>query len=275
MCETCGCSLQPKPQIPFGADVQFSPRFAEPRQHSLEESGSLALLRGIMTANDQQAAKNRVLFQAGGTFVVNLMSSPGAGKTLLLESTVRRLKKNYRVAVIEGDLETENDANRIRAQGVAAVQIATGSACHLDADAIARAQQQLPKGPLDFLFIENVGNLVCPAAFDLGQHANIALLSTTEGDDKPLKYPVLFQKVDGLVLSKIELLQFFDDFSESQAIANFRRLANRSPVWSLSAKTGIGVDNWVNWLIDTRATLFQLRPSSSSPQSRVPDGAPS
>ncbi|WP_045855690.1 hydrogenase nickel incorporation protein HypB [Teredinibacter purpureus] len=262
MCETCGCTLKTRvltistfakstltksalkaPNRPLQAGEVLSPRQPSENQHSH------AVLHNIMSRNDEQAQRNRDRFSDNTLVCINIMSSPGSGKTTLLETTLQHLKNNFRIAVIEGDLETDNDATRIRAQGVEAIQITTGSACHLDAHYIAEAMSQLNLAELDLLFIENVGNLVCPAAFDLGQHANIALLSTTEGDDKPLKYPVLFQKIDGLVISKIELLDFFDDFSEIDAIENFRKLANNSPVWPLSAKTGRGISDWIAWLL--------------------------
>jgi len=244
MCDTCGCTLKATANNPLPANATLAPINAD-QNH--------ALLHSIMSSNDAQAEHNRQMLNDRGIFTVNLMSSPGAGKTRLLESTISALKNHCRIAVIEGDLETENDAERIRAQGVDAVQITTGSACHLDAHYIHDALHQLPLEKIDLLFIENVGNLVCPAAFDLGQNTNIAMLSVTEGDDKPLKYPVMFQKVDGLVISKIELLKHFDDFELQRAENNFRKLANHSPVWPLSAKTGANLESWLNWLVDHQA----------------------
>lgn len=267
MCETCGCTLKPhKAQaIKTGSLLQPADELrhhhdqnqqSKSQQHQNQKrqselSSSHDVLQNIMDANDSMARDNRLLLNKHGVFTLNLMSSPGAGKTRLLEATIKRLKKNMTIAVIEGDLETENDANRIRSQGVTAVQITTGSACHLDAHYIHDALLQLPLKDIDLLFIENVGNLVCPAAFDLGQDANIALLSTTEGDDKPLKYPVMFQKIDGLVISKLELLEFFDDFAVRAAESNLRKLANHSPVWPLSAKTGEGLEVWLDWLTES------------------------
>lgn len=246
MCETCGCSLKSQVHAPIPKDTTLS----YTQQQKSINAQSHDLLHNIMSNNDAQAAHNRETLNRHHIIAINLMSSPGAGKTTLLETTIAELKSQYRIAVIEGDLETENDANRIRKQGVVAIQITTGSACHLDAHFIHHALDQLDLAHLDLIFIENIGNLVCPAAFDLGQHQNIAMLSVTEGDDKPLKYPVMFQKVDGLILSKTELLTYFDDFSREEAIGNFRKLANQSPVWSLSAKSGEGIDAWLAWLKD-------------------------
>ena len=152
------------------------------------------------------------------------------------------------MAVIEGDLETENDAERIRAKNIPAVQISTGTACHLDAHMLHDAVHQIKLDELDIVFIENVGNLVCPASFDLGHHLNVTLLSTTEGDDKPAKYPVMFKASDLLVLSKADLLTVLDDFEPAKAEHCFRELANSSPVLQLSARSGEGMDQWIDWL---------------------------
>jgi hydrogenase nickel incorporation protein HypB len=176
------------------------------------------------------------------------MSSPGSGKTALLEATIDALGDQLTIGVIEGDLETENDAQRIRAKGVPAVQIATGSACHLDAHMVHGALHSLDLAGLDIVFIENVGNLVCPASFDLGHHRNVTLLSVTEGDDKPAKYPVMFRAADLLLISKTDLLAVLDDFHSERAQHCLRELANPAPVVELSAKTGKGVDAWVRWL---------------------------
>ena len=241
MCETCGCMLHPRKQQPLLNTAKLvAPLAVSKHNHTL--------LHSIMSNNDKQASANRERLKKHTIFCVNLMSSPGAGKTRLLEATIGRMHKQLRIAVIEGDLETENDAIRIRKQGVEAIQITTGSACHLDAHYIEDALNKLDLANLDLIFIENVGNLVCPAAFDLGQHKNIVLLSTTEGDDKPLKYPVMFRKVDGMIISKVELLAFFDDFSLARATKNFQRLANDGDIWSLSAKTGLNMDSWIHWL---------------------------
>ena len=172
----------------------------------------------------------------------NLMSSPGAGKTALLEATIDALKADFRMAVIEGDLETDNDARRIRAHGVPAVQITTGSACHLDARMVHAALHDLPLSRIDIVFIENVGNLVCPASFDLGQHRNIVLLSVTEGDDKPAKYPVIFRAADLVLLTKMDLAPVMDDFDPLRAEKAVRDLANAAPVIPLSARKAINLE---------------------------------
>ncbi len=207
------------------------------------------MLKGLLDANDHQAAHNREHFARHGVLAVNLMSSPGAGKTALLEKTIDVLGGDLRVAVIEGDLETENDADRIRRKGVPAVQISTGSACHLDAHMVHSALHELELDGVDIVFIENVGNLVCPASFDLGQHVNVALLSTPEGHDKPAKYPVMFRGAQLVVISKADLLPVLDDFDPAYATDCLRQLANTAPVLELSAKTGNGIDAWLDWLL--------------------------
>jgi hydrogenase nickel incorporation protein HypB len=240
MCQTCGCSITP------GNEHLVKPG----GEQALTESGqeSVAVLRGLLHANDHQAAHNREHFDAHATLALNLMSSPGAGKTRLLEASIDALKARRRLAVIEGDLETENDAARIRAHGVPALQITTGSACHLDAHLVHDALHHLPLAGLDLLFIENVGNLVCPASFDLGQHRNICLLSVTEGDDKPEKYPVMFRAADLVLLTKADLLPHIEEFDPARAEASLRRIGCRAPFLTLSAKSGAGLPAWLDWL---------------------------
>ena len=195
-----------------------------------------------------QAAHNREHLDRHGILAVNLMSSPGSGKTSLLEATVDAIGDRFRIAVIEGDLETENDARRIRAKGVPAIQITTGSTCHLDAHMVHDALHALDLGTVDILFIENVGNLVCPASFDLGQHANVTLLAVTEGDDKPAKYPVIFRKSDLVLLSKTDLLDVLDDFSPDRAESHVRALANPAQVMRVSARRPDTLVPWTAWL---------------------------
>jgi len=209
---------------------------------------TVTVLKNLLQRNDDQAAHNRAHFDAHGVLAINLMSSPGSGKTALLEATITALAGELNIAVVEGDLETENDAERIRAQGVTAVQITTGSACHLDAHMLHDALHALPIAGLDLVFIENVGNLVCPASFDLGQHCNVVLLSVTEGDDKPAKYPVMFRAADVVLLSKMDLLPVLDDFEPARAQAYLRNLASSAPMLPLSARRGMGMEQWLDWL---------------------------
>ncbi len=234
MCETCGCSV-PDHNHPAPAD-----------EHTVE------VLTGLMDANDRAAGHNREHFNRTGTLVINLMSSPGSGKTQLLERTAQALKDRVSMAVIEGDLETENDARRLREQGIRAHQIATGSACHLDAHLVHKALHDFPLEvdgqTTDLLFVENVGNLVCPAAFDLGQHINVVLLSTTEGDDKPAKYPVMFRSADLVVISKADLLPYMDDFKIERAEQSLRGLGVETPVLQTAAGRETDISAWVEWL---------------------------
>jgi hydrogenase nickel incorporation protein HypB len=225
MCDTCGCNVTP------AAD-----------EHAVE------VLKGLLDANDHEASHNREHFARHNVLAINLMSSPGAGKTALLEATIEALGDDVKVAVVEGDLETENDAERIRAKGVPAIQISTGSACHLDAHMVHHALHDLELDDVDVLFIENVGNLVCPASFDLGQHINVALLSTPEGDDKPAKYPVMFRAADLILVTKSDLLEVLDDFDPDAAERCVREIANPAPLFKISAKTGLGMDSWLDWV---------------------------
>ncbi|MBK5914900.1 hydrogenase nickel incorporation protein HypB [Rhodocyclus purpureus] len=210
-------------------------------------------LDSLMAHNDAHARTNRARLDRHRILTINLMSSPGSGKTALLEATIRALQGSLRIAVIEGDLETENDAERIRALGVPAQQITTGTACHLDAHLVGHALEHLDLDAIDLLFIENVGNLVCPASFDLGQHRNVILLSVTEGDDKPAKYPVMFRAADLMLLAKTDLLPYLDEFSPARAERCLRELASPAPVLPLSAKSGAGLDAWIAWLQAARA----------------------
>lgn len=240
MCDTCGCNVTSGNRHLVTGNGRLA--------RTPDGKAAVTVLRGLLSENDAEAAHNRAHFDACGVLAINLMSSPGAGKTALLEATIDALKDEYRLAVIEGDLETENDAQRIRAKGVAAVQITTGTACHLDAHLVHEALHGLDLGAVDILFIENVGNLVCPASFDLGQHRNITLLSVTEGDDKPAKYPVIFRAADLVMLTKTDLLPVLDDFSPGRAQDSLHRIAATAPLLRLSARRGIGMQAWLDWL---------------------------
>jgi hydrogenase nickel incorporation protein HypB len=247
MCESCGCS--------GGIDhFHVSGSIVRPAA-----SGEVKVMRSLLRENGHQAAHNRAHFDAVHVLAINLMSSPGAGKTSLLEATIRALGARLSIAVIEGDLETENDARRIRAAGAPAVQITTGNACHLDASMVHAALHQVDLSSIDVLFIENVGNLVCPAAFDLGQHHNVVLLSVTEGDDKPEKYPVMFRAADLMAITKVDLMTAVDDFDPALAKRHLRELANAAPVLELSARSGMGLGSWIDWIIDEAASRRRFR----------------
>ena len=240
MCDTCGCN------ITHGNRHLIAP--GGKLHKTGQGSEAVSVLKNLLSENDRMATHNREHFDRCGVFAVNLMSSPGAGKTSLLEASIDALRERFRIAVVEGDLETENDAQRIRSRGVPAVQITTGSACHLDAHMVHDALHQLELASIDILFIENVGNLVCPASFDLGQHRNVTLLSVPEGDDKPSKDPVMFRAADVVALTKVDLLPVLDDFSTRRARDNVRALANAAAVLELSVKQSETMDSWLDWL---------------------------
>jgi len=240
MCDTCGCNITPGNQHLIKAGGKLS--------RTANGQSSVSVLKNLMSENDHMAEHNRQHFNQHNVLAINLMSSPGAGKTALLEATIQQLDKNLRLAVIEGDLETENDAERIRKQGVEAIQISTGSACHLDAHMLHNALHQLDLSSLDIVFIENVGNLVCPASFDLGQHLNVTLLSVPEGDDKPAKYPVIFRRSDLVVISKCDLLPVLEDFSIEKAEAYLRKITSHAEVLKTSSKDTHGIAGWLEWL---------------------------
>lgn len=222
MCATCGCSDRVVPER------QLIP---------LEED--------LLAKNDAAAARNRDWLQARRILSVNLMSSPGSGKTTLLERSARELDR--RISVVEGDQETELDANRIRSTGVPVVQINTGSGCHLDAEMVRRGLDALSPEPESVLFIENVGNLVCPALFDLGEQRRVVIMSVTEGADKPAKYPHMFAASDVVVLNKVDLEPYVD-FDRHRFLDDLHRLQPHIDVLALSARTGEGLDAWYGWL---------------------------
>jgi hydrogenase accessory protein HypB len=207
----------------------------------------IPVVKAILSANDAVAAENRAAFDAAGLLAVNLMSSPGAGKTSLILATLERLPPSLRAGVIEGDIASTLDAERIAARNIPVVQINTGGACHLDAPMIRSALSHLPLPDLDLLFIENVGNLVCPAEFDLGAHLRIVVASVPEGHDKPYKYPGMFQKADAVVLNKVDLMPHID-FDLSAFQHGLSILRPGIPLFLLSCRTGQGVDEWVGWL---------------------------
>jgi len=233
MCDHCGCG-EPGGQVGTRA---YRP-----------QSGELIQLhRDLLAANRQQAQQNRAWLRERGLCAINLVSSPGAGKTSLLEASLPRLSGKRPAVVIEGDQQTERDAARIRATGTPAVQVQTGEACHLDADMVWQAMQQLPVARGGLLFIENVGNLICPALFDLGEQARVVLVSVTEGDDKPLKYPHIFRDADLLLITKLDLLPHVH-FDPEQCLAFARQIRPGLPVILLSALQGEGMAAWLNWL---------------------------
>jgi len=212
----------------------------------------LSVEQDILARNDAIAAENRRALQAAKTLALNLVSSPGSGKTALLVETLRRIGDKYPLAVIEGDQETTADADRIRATGVPAIQINTGKGCHLDADLVRTAMARLGTPANGILFIENVGNLVCPAGFDLGEAHKVVIVSVTEGEDKPLKYSGMFAASALMVVTKTDLLPHLD-IDIDRLIENARRINPTIGVLKLSAKSGEGIDRWIHWLGTARA----------------------
>lgn len=213
---------------------------------------NVPVVEKILSANDRLAAENRGLLEAAGVKAINIMASPGAGKTSLIEQTIKRLLPSMRLAVIDGDIATSLDADRAQAAGAIAIQVNTGGECHLDAYMVNSALRQLDLAGIDLLIVENVGNLVCPASFQLGTHKNVLVASVPEGDDKPYKYPGMYRGIDALVINKIDLLPYltFD-------MAYFRRgIAMLNPglvTFPLSCQTGEGLDAWIAWLSRLRA----------------------
>jgi len=208
----------------------------------------VALNERILAANDRTARHNREHFRDHQVRAINLMGSPGAGKTAVLESTAGALYGTAKIGVLAGDLATDNDARRIRSAGLIAEAITTGTACHLDAEMVHKGLHRLPHWrDLDYLFIENVGNLVCPAVYDLGQDVNVVALSVTEGEDKPLKYPTIFHKADLVLLTKIDLLPQLE-ISVSRIEENLRAVMPRPMMLGVSAKASLGIERWVRWL---------------------------
>ncbi|MGY0833064.1 hydrogenase nickel incorporation protein HypB [Azospirillum argentinense] len=224
----------------------------------MSQTRLIAIEQDILAKNDSFAAVNRQLFAAKGVFVLNLMSSPGSGKTTLLTRTLTDLKDRFPMAVIEGDQQTSFDADRIRATGTPAIQVNTGRGCHLDAQMVTQAVGRLPVETGSVLFIENVGNLVCPAGFDLGEAHKVVVLSVTEGEDKPLKYPAMFAGADLLLVNKIDLLPHLT-FDVARMIAYARQLKPDLRVIEVSATTGQGLEDWYGWIAEGLAKAVAAR----------------
>ncbi|MDR9468654.1 hydrogenase nickel incorporation protein HypB [Marinospirillum sp.] len=271
MCSVCGCAEgetriegvdhhqghhhhheheQPHLHFGQGAARAHVPGLTQQRMVQIEQD--------ILGKNDRYAQQNREEFARRSLFALNLVSSPGSGKTSLLTRTLKELKERFPVAVIEGDQQTSNDADRIRETGAQAVQINTGKGCHLDAHMVGHALEQLDALRGGVLFIENVGNLVCPAAFDLGEAHKVAILSVTEGEDKPIKYPDMFHAADLLLLNKVDLLPHLN-FDVEACIDYARRVKPDIQVIQVSAQTGEGMQEWLEWLLAGRSGLIHQR----------------
>jgi hydrogenase nickel incorporation protein HypB len=258
MCATCGCGEDgatitlagetPTPDHPHPHHHDHPDDDAHPHDHPHDgEHQTITLEQRVLAKNDELAEQNREWLTEHDILAFNLTSSPGAGKTTLLERTIRGLEGRRPVAVIEGDQETLLDAERIRATGCRAVQVNTGAGCHLDADMIRRALETLNPEPGTLLFIENVGNLVCPALFDLGERSMVVVISVTEGADKPLKYPHMFAAAELVLINKIDLLPYVD-FDLDVCAANARSINPRVRILPVSATTGEGVESWQQWI---------------------------
>ncbi|WP_085318040.1 hydrogenase nickel incorporation protein HypB [Derxia lacustris] len=231
-------------------DLHYGAGSARVSVPGMSQERAIKLELDVLGANNAVAARNRQHFAAHGVLALNLVSSPGSGKTTLLCATIEHLRRTQpalAVAVIEGDQQTANDADRIRATGAPAIQVNTGKGCHLDAEMVEAAFARLPLHDGGLLFIENVGNLVCPAMWDLGERAKVAILSVTEGEDKPIKYPDMFAAASLMLLNKTDLLPHLD-FDVAQAIAHARRVNPRIEVLQVSARTGEGMEAWAAWL---------------------------
>ncbi|MEA5578176.1 hydrogenase nickel incorporation protein HypB [Anabaena sp. UHCC 0451] len=261
MCVTCGCTDDNETKItslenehhhthilPDGTVITHAHHHEEaPKIHAKIHNTTISLEQEILGKNNLLAAQNRGWFKGRNILALNLMSSPGAGKTTLLTRTINDLKDKLNISVIEGDQETTNDAEKIKATGCKVVQINTGTGCHLDASMIERGLQQL-NPPLDsVLMIENVGNLVCPALFDLGEQAKVVILSVTEGEDKPIKYPYMFRNSEIMILTKIDLLPYLQ-FDIQRCIEYAKQVNPQIQIFLVSATTGEGLDHWYAWL---------------------------
>lgn len=260
MCQDCGCSdvvaiaingkvahLHEQGEHHHDHDHDHS----HPHTHS-HQTHSVHL--SLLSKNDRFAERNRSYFQAKGILTLNILSSPGSGKTALIERMIRDLhdrfadqQRSLRVGVIVGDLETDNDAQRLRQAGAPAVQITTGQACHLEAEMVAQAMTQLDLEALNVLIIENVGNLVCPAAYDLGETLRAVLLSVTEGEDKPLKYPTMFGTADTVIINKVDIAEAVG-FNRELAVSNIQKVAPQAQIFEVSARTGQGMAAWYTYL---------------------------
>lgn len=257
MCKECGCGVG-------GGSAQIDAGHGHEHDHDghghQHNQRTVSLNRSLMEKNDRLAEVNRNEFHRRKLVVLNILSSPGSGKTAFIRETAMRLHERLRMGVIVGDLATDNDAARLRAAGIPVVQVTTGTVCHLDAEMVSRAAQRLDLGSLDVLVIENVGNLVCPADYDLGEDLRVVLLSVTEGEDKPLKYPPMFHSAGCAVITKTDLAAAAG-FDRHQALANLRRISHHARIFELSARTGAGMEEWIEFLEQEHAALSGNRRS--------------
>ncbi|MCP4980265.1 MAG: hydrogenase nickel incorporation protein HypB [Gammaproteobacteria bacterium] len=272
MCTVCGCGegesrIEGEHGHHHDHHHEHSHDYGDGPAHAhapgMSQSRMVQIEQDILAKNNEYAMSNRGRFAEKGMLTLNLVSSPGSGKTTLLTTTLKDLKDEFPQVVIEGDQQTSNDAERIRETGVAAIQINTGKGCHLDAHQVGHAVDHLNPPDTSVLYIENVGNLVCPAAFDLGEAHKVAILSITEGEDKPIKYPDMFHAANLLLLSKIDLLPHLD-FDIDQCIEYAQRINPGIKVIQLSCKTGAGMDSWYRWIRANRQIAMIDYPATQS-----------
>jgi hydrogenase nickel incorporation protein HypB len=274
MCQECGCGLGDG-AVTIGGHSHDHDHGVASHAHGGhahashshpggEGSRTLDLNRSLMEKNDRLAERNRGFFEAKNLLVLNVASSPGSGKTTLIHETATRLANSVRVGVIVGDLATDQDAARLREAGIPVVQITTGTICHLDADMVSQAAKQMDLDSLDVLIIENVGNLVCPADYDLGEKLRVILLSTTEGEDKPLKYPPMFHSANIAIITKSDLAEAAG-FNREEALNNLKKVSHHAEILELSSKTGEGMDRWLDLLRSEQEALAAAAAVSSSP----------
>jgi len=261
MCKECGCGLG-SGELRIG-DHPHDHSHEHPHDHHhhhdpahtlehLHGSQTLSLNRSLLEKNDRLAERNRGFFHAKRLLVLNVVSSPGSGKTTFIRETAAGLDGKMRVGIIVGDLATDNDAAVLRTAKIPVVQITTGTVCHLDAEMVSKAVAQLDLDKLDVLIIENVGNLVCPADYDLGEDVRVVLLSTTDGEDKPLTYPPMFHSANVAIVNKIDIAAAAG-FNRDQALTNLKRISHHAQIFELSAKTGEGMEAWLGFLVGRRA----------------------
>jgi len=272
MCKECGCGLGGKVTIGghdheaehhHDHDHPHDHGHQHDHDHPHEEGHSqgrqtISLQQSLLAKNDRLAEQNRGFFRAKKLLVLNVVSSPGSGKTTLIRETAVKLAGRLRVGVIVGDLATDNDAIRLRTAGIPVLQITTGTVCHLDADMIARAAAQMDLDQVDLLVIENVGNLVCPADYDLGEDLRVVLLSVTEGEDKPLKYPPMFHSANVAIVTKSDMA-VAAGFDRTLALAHLHRASHHARIFELSSKTGEGLPAWLDYLVATRAEKLKAK----------------
>jgi hydrogenase nickel incorporation protein HypB len=243
MCGTCGCTSENSAvQLHDAAHQNITLNLSSHPHRSIQ------IEQSILSKNNQIAHQNQHYFADRGLGAINVLSSPGSGKTTLITQTIAQLQPRLKSGVIVGDLATDNDAQRLRSSGAPVVQITTGPVCHLEADMIRQAAEQLPLEELDLLIIENVGNLVCPAAYHLGENLRVVLLAVTEGEDKPLKYPTMFKSADVVIINKMDLADAVE-FDRATALHNIQHLAPQARIFELAAKTGLGMAQWCDFLV--------------------------